>query len=639
MLKNIKLLLICALNNYLVQAQTDSLPPQTPQGVQAFGYEKHLDVEWYDNTDADLAGYKLYLWNGQKFNFYTNVRKDRSFYSLSMNLIGVGFSFKVSAYDSSGNESLLSDSVYAITHAMTDEEFLDMVQRATFRYFWDWGDPTSGVARERWHPDESDKTNTIGGGGFGVMAILVGIERGFITREQGAERMFKITDFLANKIDKFHGAFPHWFDGTTGKVVNFGSQNGGDIVETAFMIQGLLAARQYFDQQNSTEEQIRNLITQLWQGVDWNFYRNNSSSGLWWNWSPTMGFTGDTFIFHGWNETQIAYILSIASPTHAVTLPALSFYRSGWGNNGQIAQLRQLYGYLLYVGSSYGGPLFFTHYSFLGLDPRNKKDQYTNYFTHNRNQSLVSREYCKSNPKKYNGYGENSWGLTASYSIPGVGYTAHDPNNDNGTISPTAALSAMPYTPNESIAALKHFYRTHGSSLWGNFGFRDAFNLTFSSKGVLGTWFSDGYLAIDQGPIIVMIENYRSQLLWNNFMANPEIQTALTAVGFVPDSTTDVVDGKDLNYSFKLDGNYPNPFNPFTIIRFELPQNQLVRVKIYDALGREVKNLLENELPRGTNEVLWDGKNDNGFSLPSGVYIYRIESNGSILSSKMILQK
>jgi len=638
--KIIDLVLLIVLSNCILKAQTDSIPPQTPQGVQAFGYEKNIDVEWYDNADADLAGYKLYIWNGQKYNFYTNVNKYRSFYSLSMNLIGVSFYFKVSAYDSSGNESPLSDSVYAITHTMTDEEFLDMVQRSTFRYFWDWGDPTSGIARERWQPNEGDKTNTIGGGGFGVMAILVGIERGFINREQGADRMLKIVDFLANKIDNWHGVFPHWFNGTTGKVVNFGIQDGADIVETSFMMQGLLTALQYFDQQDSTEGQIRNLITQLWQNVDWNFFRNNSSSGLYWNWSPTMGFNfSDTFIFHGWNETQIAYILAVASPTHAVTLPALSFYRSGWGNNGQITQLRNLYGHILYVGSNYGGPLFFTHYSFLGLDPRNKKDQYTNYFTHNRNQTLVNRQYCISNPKSYNGYAENNWGLTASYSIPGVDYTAHDPNNDNGTISPTAALSAMPYTPNESIAALKYFYRTHGSSLWGDFGFRDAFNLTYSRKGVLGSWFSDGYLAIDQGPIIVMIENYRSQLLWNKFMANPEIQSALTAVGFVSDSTTDVIDVNDLNYSFKLDGNYPNPFNPFTTIRFKLPQDQKVSIKIYNVLGEKVRELFSGEMRKGENEILWNGENDNGFAVPSGVYIYRIESDGNVLSSKMILQK
>ena len=623
-----------------IYAQTDVTAPQTPQRVQAFGYEKNLEVEWDSNSEADLAGYKIYVWNGQQFNLFTNVNRSRSFYSLSMNLLGVGFYFKVSAYDSSGNESPLSDSVYAITHSMTDEEFLDMVQRSTFRYFWDWGDPTSGVARERWQPNEGDKTNTIGGGGFGVMAILVGIERGFITREQGAERMLKITDFLANKIEKFHGAFPHWFNGTTGKVVNFGIQNGGDIVESAFMIQGLLAARQYFNNPDTTEEQIRDLITQIWNNVDWNFYRNNSSSGLYWNWSPTMGFNfSDTFIFHGWNETLIAYILAVASPTHPVTVAPLTFYRNGWANFSQIDQLRQLYGHILYVGSSYGGPLFFTHYSFLGLDPRNKKDEFTNYFTHNRNQTLVNRAYCISNPKKYNGYGENSWGLTASYSIPGVDYRAHEPNNDNGTIAPTAALSSMPYTPNESIAALKNFYRTHGSSLWGDFGFRDAFNLTYSRNGVLGTWFSDGYLAIDQGPIIVMIENYRSQLLWNKFMANPEIQSALTAVGFLPDSTTDVNEVDNIDYSYKLRGNYPNPFNPSTAIRFELPQNRDVNIKIYNALGQKIRDLQADELPRGINEIIWNGENNYGAAMPSGIYIYQIESSGKLLSGKMILQK
>ena len=640
MIKMIELFLMLSFYTSIITAQTDTIPPATPLGVQAFGYEKHIDVEWFDNSEPDLAGYKIYIRNGQSFNLFANVGRERSFYSINMNLIGVSFYFKVSAYDSSGNESLLSDSVYAITHTMTDEEFLDMAQRATFRYFWDWGDPTSGIARERWQPNEGDLTNTIGGGGFGVMAILVGIQRGFITREQGAARMLKITDFLLNKIDKFHGAFPHWFNGTTGKVVNFGIQDGGDIVETAFMIQGLLTARQYFDQQNTDEEQIRTFITQIWEGVDWNFYRNNSSSGLYWNWSPTYGFNfSDTFIFHGWNETQIAYILAVASPTHAVTLPALSFYQAGWARNGQIRQLRNLYGYLLYVGSSYGGPLFFTHYSFLGLDPRNKKDQYTNYFTHNRNQTLVNREYCITNPRGFDGYGENNWGLTASYSIPGVGYTAHEPNNDNGTISPTAALSAMPYAPAESIGALKHFYRTYGADLWGDFGFRDAFNLTYSSSGVSGTWFSDGYLAIDQGPIIVMIENYRSQLLWNNFMADPEIQSALTAVGFVPDSTTDVADNHQLDYSFKLEGNYPNPFNPSTVIKFELPQNQFVNIKIYNTLGREVRDLISSELQKGSNEVLWDGKDNHGSKLTSGVYLYKIESEERILSSKMILMK
>ena len=617
----------------------DLTPPSAPQGVKAFGYEKHVDIEWYNNSEPDVAGYKVYIKSGQNYNYFTSVSNLKSYYSINMNLIGIPFTFKISAYDSSGNESPLSDSAYAITHTMNDEEFLDMVQRATFRYFWDWGDPISGIARERWQPDEKDVTNTIGGGGFGVMAILVGIERGFITRQQGAERMYKIVDFLANKIDKFHGAFPHWFNGTTGKVVNFGVQDGGDIVETAFMIQGLLAARQYFNQTDSTEEQIRNLITQLWHDVDWNFYRNNSS-GLYWNWSPTYGFNfSDTFIFHGWNETLIAYILAIASPTHAVSISPSSFYRSGWGNNGQISSLRMLYSYLLYVGSSYGGPLFFTHYSFLGFDPRNKKDMYANYFTHNKNQALVNRQYCITNPKGYVGYGTNNWGLTASYSIPGVYYLAHDPNNDNGTISPTAALSSMPYTPNESIAALKYFYRTYGSELWGDFGFRDAFNLTYSSKGVSGRWFSDGYLAIDQGPIIVMIENYRSGLLWNLFMANPEIQTALNAIGFVPDSTTDVQDESISVNDFALLGNYPNPFNPNTTIVFSLPKSQNIHLTVYNNLGQVVKEITEEELPAGFNEIKWNGDDQLGRSVSSGIYFYQIKSADNFLTGKMVLTK
>jgi hypothetical protein len=617
----------------------DLTPPTVPQGVKAIGYEKHFDFEWDNNSEPDLAGYKIYIKSGQNYNYFTSVKRHKSFYSFSVPIIGIPYTFKVSAYDSSGNESALSDSGYAISHSMTDEEFLDMVQRATFRYFWDWGDPTSGVARERWHPDENDVTNTIGGGGFGVMAILVGIERGFITRQQGAERMYKIVDFLANKIDKFHGAFPHWFNGTTGKVVNFGVQDGGDIVETAFMIEGLLAVRQYFNQTDSTEEQIRNLITQLWHNVDWEFYRNNSS-GLYWNWSPTYGFNfSDTFIFHGWNETLMPYLLAVASPTKPVTVNASSFYKSGWGNNGLIKQLRTIYGYQLYVGSGYGGPLFFTHYSFLGLDPRNIKDMYTNYFTHNKNQTLVNRQYCITNPKGYVGYGANNWGLTASYSIPGVGYTAHEPNNDNGTISPTAALSAMPYTPNESLAALKYFYRTYGSDLWGDFGFRDAFNLTYSSKGVSGRWFSDGYLAIDQGPIIVMIENYRSGLLWNLFMANPEIQSALTAIGFTADPATDVNEESIEVNDFALLGNYPNPFNPGTVIVFNLPKSQNIDLIIYNNLGQVVKEIRKEDLPAGLNEVKWNGDDQLGKSVSSGVYFYQVKSAGNILTGKMILTK
>ena len=622
----IKYFLVVAISSLcFIRAQSDTTAPQSPQGVRAFGYEKNLDVEWYHNSEPDLAGYNIYIKSGQNYNLFTKISREKSYYSINTNFIGVGYYFKVSVYDSSGNESPLSDSVYAITHIMTDEEFLDMVQRSTFRYFYDYAHPVSGLSRERLGWGE---TVTSGGSGFGVMALLVGIERGFITRQQGVERMLKILNFLKNKANKFHGAFSHWLNGTTGAVIPFSTiDNGGDLVETSYMIQGLLAVRQYFGQTNADEQQIRDLCTEIWNGVEWDWYRRTSTSSfLYWHWSPNYNWQMNMTV-RGPNEAMIVYLLGIASTTHGV--PA-SLFHNGWASSPYYVNTKSFYGYRIWVGWDYGGPLFFSHYSFLGFDPRNKKDSYCNYFLNSKNITLIHKEYCTDNPKNYTGYNVNCWGLTASDDP--TGYRVHEPTNDNGTITPSAALSSLPYTPQESIEVIKHLYRTYGSDVWGEYGFKDAFNPTVK-------WYAGSYLAIDQGPIIVMIENYRSELLWEMFMANPEIQPMLNAIGFVPDSTTDVIDGKDLDYSFELEGNYPNPFNPNTVIRFELPQNQKVSIKVYNTLGQQVRDLLAGELQKGTNGVLWDGKSDDGFSLPSGVYIYKIESEEKMLSSKMILQK
>ncbi|MEW6196820.1 MAG: glucoamylase family protein [Bacteroidota bacterium] len=640
-------LLIVLSSNIYLTAQ-DTTPPATPGNFRAYSYELHGDLYWDANTEPDFNSYILYKWNGSSYIFLERIFPGETFKMIWFGYTGVSEKYKIQAVDNSNNYSSMSNEVEITTHEMTDDEFMDMVQRAVFRYFWDWGDPNSGVARERWHPDEEDKTNTIGGGGFGVMGILVGIERGFVTREQGAERILKIVDFLANKIDKFHGAFPHWFNGTTGHVVNFGIQDGGDIVETGFMIQGLLCARQYFQEANATEEQIRNLITQLWENVDWDFYRNNST-GLYWNWSPTMGFNfSDTFIFHGWNETLMPYLLAVASPTHSIQT---QFYRSGWATNGGIKYTSSpKYGYELYVGNGYGGPLFFTHYSFIGFDPRVKRDLYANYFAQNINQSLINYSYCVDNPKGFVGYNENCWGLTASYSIPGVYYSAHEPNNDNGTIAPTAALSSMPYTPYASKQAMKYFYRTFKEKLWDKFGFKDAFNLTYASNGVSGEWFSDGYLAIDQGPIICMIENYRSQLLWNLFMADPDISTSWSEFPFYDSPTpTDVEDETEIPDGFKLNQNYPNPFNPTTTITYTIPTPPLVpsltkgrdmggvvTLKVYDILGREVATLVNEYQQPGNHSVEFRTQN---LELSSGVYFYALKTGEYSAVRKMLLLK
>ena len=616
----------CLLSSIISFAQTDTIPPATPENVRGYGYEKHVDIVWFNNSEPDLAGYKVYRKTSGQFVFYANVPKEKSYLSLNLGATGITNTFKVSAYDSSGNESPFSDSVVAVTHEMVDEEFLDMVQRATFRYFWDYAHPVSGLARERLG---SGETVTIGGSGFGVMSLLVGIERDFIKREQGVERMLKILNFLNTQADRFHGAFPHWMNGTTGAVIPFSQyDNGGDLVETSFMIQGLLTARQYFDQNNAQEEQVRNLITQIWESVEWDWYRRASFSNyLYWHWSPNYGWQMN-FKLVGYNETMITYLLAIASPTHSV--PA-SLYYSGWASSNNYYLNQTYYGYKLWVGDSYGGPLFFAHYSFLGFDPRNIRDNYCNYFLNNRNHTLINRAYCIANPLGHTGYGPDTWGLTASDNP--WGYSAHEPyTNDNGTIAPTAALSSMPYTPEESISALKNFYRTYYGNLWGEYGFKDAFNLNQN-------WFANSYISIDQGPIIVMIENYRSGLLWENFMANPEIQPMLDSIGFVPDSTTSIIDESPVMNDFRIIGNYPNPFNPSTTISFMLPQREFIEINVYNSLGELINKLAYREFELGENKISWQGTDHYGEHVSSGIYFYKINSTEKMLTGKMVLQK
>ncbi len=398
---------------------------------------------------------------------------------------------------------------------ISDDALLTLVQEQTFKFYWDYAHPACGLSRERYG---SGDIVTIGGSGFGIMALMVGVERGFITRSAVLTRMDKILNFLET-CDRFHGAWPHWINGSTGKVIPFGSNdNGADLVETAFLVQGLLAFREYLDASVPAELSLQSRITALWEGVEWDWFARGGTT-LYWHWSPDKGWIMNMQI-RGVNETLICYVLGIASPTHPI--PSNS-YLQGYMQNGSVVNGKSFYGYKLPVGYDYGGPLFFAHYSFLGLDPRNLKDSYVNYWEQNTNHTLINRAYCIANPKNFIGYGQNSWGLTASDNQSG--YSAHSPTNDLGVITPTAALSSMPYTPVESMAALKYFYYILGDKLWGPYGFYDAFNPTVG-------WWANSYISIDQGPIIVMIENYRTQLVWNTFMKNTEIKNALTSMGF-----------------------------------------------------------------------------------------------------------
>lgn len=400
---------------------------------------------------------------------------------------------------------------------ISDEELLTLVQRQTFRYFWDFGHPVSGLSRER---NTSGDLVTLGGSGFGIMAILVGIDRGFITRQQGIDRIKKITDFLLNKADRFHGAFPHWLNGNTGKVIPFFTQdNGGDIVETSYLAAGLLSAKEYFDETNDDETLIRENIKKIWETIEWSWYTKNGEKILYWHWSPEYAW----YINHqigGYNEALITYILAASSPKFSISKDV---YSQGWARNGGIKNGKSFYGFNLPLGSDYGGPLFFAHYTFLGIDPYGLNDDYANYQTQVVNHSKINNAYCSANPKSYYGYSNKCWGLTASDN--NNGYNAHSPTNDLGVISPTAALSSMPYTPEESMEALRYFYYILGNKTFREYGFIDAFNLH-------NLWFADSYLAIDQGPIIVMIENHRSQLIWKLLMKNEDVRNGLIKLGF-----------------------------------------------------------------------------------------------------------
>jgi hypothetical protein len=415
------------------------------------------------------------------------------------------------------------------TIAVPDSAIFRKVQEQTFQYFWEGAEPVSGLARERFHADNIYPQNdkhivTSGGAGFGVMAILVGIERKFVTREAGRKHLEKIVHFLETA-DRFHGAWPHWWNGETGKIKPFSKfDDGGDLVETSFLIQGLLCVRQYFKDGNAREKSLASRIDKLWKEVEFDFYRNGKNV-LFWHWSPNNGWKMNLQV-RGYNECLIMYVLAASSPSHSI--PA-EVYHQGWADSGRIRSTSTYDGYTLnmhYQGNPpHGSSLFWAHYSYLGLDPRGLKDQYANYWDENTSLSMINYKWCVNNPKNFKGYGPNNWGLTASYSIQG--YMAHAPNmqDDIGVITPTAALSSFPYTPSQSMAAMKHWYNDMKDMTWGPFGFYDAFSEE-------ANWFPKRYLAIDQGPIVVMMENQRTGLLWNLFMSCPEIKQGLKKLGF-----------------------------------------------------------------------------------------------------------
>jgi hypothetical protein len=582
-----------AVNAVSASHSTATEPIPSPQNLKAVGYERHIDLKWDPIPDDQVERYIIYrsLDNERtyqpigtqvrgitRFTDYLGARPQTAYY-------------KVAVSDSSYDQSPQSNSASATTRAFTDDELLAMLQEESFRYYYEGAHPDSGTTLENIPGD--DRIVATGASGFGIMALIVGVDRGFITRDEGIARMQKIVAFLETA-PRYHGVWSHFMDGHTGASLPVFSMfdNAGDLVETAFLMEGLLAARQYFHGENSAERDLYARITQLWKTVEWDWYRRSpDSDALAWHWSPEFAWHINHRIT-GYNEAMIIYLLAIASPTHGVPAElyysgwagqssAAVNYRRGWSGENNAATKdksatssttksanaatkksatnssansaaknqrstnanaksaatagdeylngHSYFGMKLDVGVGSGGPLFFAHYSFMGFDPRGLRDRYTNYFDNNRNMALINRAWVVANPKHFAGYSAENWGLTASDGPKGYLDHAPDERDDDGTMTPTGALSSFPYTPEASMAALKYFYRDKGADIWGIYGPRDAFNDS-------ADWISPIYMGLNQAPIVVMIENYRSGLIWKLFMSNPEIQPMLDKIGFHKDS-------------------------------------------------------------------------------------------------------
>jgi exo beta-1,2-glucooligosaccharide sophorohydrolase (non-reducing end) len=534
----------------LDSAATQPIP--SPQNLKATPYERHIDLQWTPVPDDQVERYII----------YRSLDNERTYQPIGTQIRGITrftdylgatprtAHYKVAASDASYDQSPQSTSASATTRTFTDEELLTMLQEESFRYYYEGAHPDSGTTLEDIPGD--DRIVATGASGFGIMALIVGVDRGFITRDEGLARLEKIVAFL-EKAPRYHGVWSHFMDGHTGASLPVFSMfdNAGDLVETAFLVEGLLTARQYFHRDAPQERELFDRITHLWTSVEWDWYRRTpDGDALFWHWSPEFAW----HINHrltGYNEAMIVYLLAIAAPTHSVPADlyytgwagrsaAAVNYRRGWSPDAnahtksaatagdEYLNGHSYFGIKLDVGVGSGGPLFFAHYSFMGFDPRGLRDRFTDYFTNNRNMALLNRAWVVANPKHFTGYSAANWGLTASDGPEG--YLAHAPDtqDDDGTMTPTGALSSFPYTPEASMAALKYFYRERGADIWGIYGPRDAFNDS-------ADWISPIYMGLNQAPIAVMIENYRSGLLWKLFMSNPEIHPMLDKIGFRKD--------------------------------------------------------------------------------------------------------
>ena len=588
----------------------DVVPPVT--GLTATGYDSHAELRW--NAPVPGVTYRIRASFDGGATFTQRAETNRNYHLDFVPSEGKNSTvhYRISTVVQ-GRESAYAEATATIRD-FTDDELLDMYQRYTFRYFWEGAHQASGMALER--TNGNGRTVASGATGMGLMAMIVAHEREFEPREEIKDRILKILNFLEN-CDRHHGAWSHWYNGDTFRTQPFSTNdNGGDIVETSFVAQGLLALKNYFDGPDQKSTAIRAKADLLWRGIDWNWYRNGGQNVLFWHWSPDKGFVMNMKVT-GWNESLVTYVMAASSPTHSVPL---AVYDQGWARNGQMVSRRNFYGYDISLSPNWGGPLFWIHYSHLGINPKGLKDKYADYWQEHVHTAKIHHAYAVANPKGFLNYSAKNWGLTASDDP--YGYTAHEPmNNDNGTISPTAALSSIPYTPQESMQAFKYFYRERGQQLFGLYGPYDAFNDQLN-------WVQEAYIGIDQGPIVVMIENYRTGLLWKATMKDPDLQAGLAKLGFQFEVPTRA-GIRQLAGDLKI---YPNPASDRIFIdpvpfASDYPSELLI-------FTMDGKQLSATRIHSAGNRVSLDINH-----LKNGLYIVELKSGDALFRTKLSVQR
>jgi hypothetical protein len=577
----------------------------------ATGYDSHAELRWEHPTEG--INFQVYASFDQQETYELRGTTVETFF---LDFIPQAYRNRTIHYrvvaEASGETALPVETSAAIRD-FTDDELMDMVQRFSFRYFWEGAHAGSGMAMERSHVGGS--TVASGATGMGLMAMIVAHERGYEDRDAVKERVLKILTSLET-CERHHGAWSHWYDGDTYETLPFSADDdGGDLVETSYVAQGLLAVRNYFTGTDNTSIQIREKATQLWEGIEWDWYRNGDQNVLFWHWSPNHHFDKNMKVF-GWNEALVTYIMAAASPTHSIPIEV---YEQGWARNGDMVNRRVFYTHEIFLSPNWGGPLFWVHYSHLGINPKGLSDQYADYWLEYVNTVKIHHAYAIDNPLNFKGYSEHNWGLTASDDP--FGYTAHEPiNNDNGTISPTAALASMPYLPEASMQALKYFYRERGGDLFGLYGPYDAFNEKYN-------WVKKSYIGIDQGPIVVMIENHRTGLLWNAVMKDADLQAGLNKLGFTYQTSTSTrwVKAPD---ELRL---FPNPASEQVNIEWtNMDNTQPILIKIFSLNGQLI--LSQKFAPGESTLVL------NISELPNGLYLANVQNGPQQYNSKLIIQ-